>query len=414
MTIRMRAALLAGALAVTAGIARAESVTLQDAIARGVAAAPVLRAADAAVDAAQAGRRQADVRPNPTLSVEAENFAGTGGAIDQAQITAAYNQLVERGGKRQARVVLAEREIAVAEASRTVARLDLIAAIQRAFIDVLIADRVAEASAARLVTERALQREAVRRVRGYKDPLFVETRAAARVADAEIAADLAQVRRRSTRAALAAFWGGSGDGLEPGGALGMTALAGDANTAALSSADAALGDAAIARAGAAAVVEQTRAKQDYTWSGGVRVLPHTRDVALVAGIAIPLGRFDRNRGNIERAQAEHRRAGFAAAAAVQDRTRRLATLRAEADSALTRSDRIMAEVLPRARRALTQVREGYNRGGFTFRDIQDAADAIIAINADLVTAMTAYRDVQSEIDRLTGRFDAPQPLGATP
>lgn len=416
MKMRMRAALCAGALAVTAGAARAEPVTLQDAIARALAAAPALSAGDAAVDAAEAGRRQAGVRPNPTLSVEAENFAGTGdySVLEQPEITAAYNQTIERGGKRAARVALAERDVDVARATRAITRLDLIAAIQRAYIDVLIADRAAEAAAARLDTERDLQREALRRVRGYKDPLFVETRAAARVADAGIANDLAQARRKSSRAALAAFWGGSCEGLEPSGSFGMAALSAGAGRAALASADAALSEAEVARASAAVVVEQTRAQQDYTLSGGVRFLRQTDDVALVAGVTIPLGRFDRNRGNIERAQAERRRAEFAAEAARLDRARRVAGLRAEGQQAVTRADRIMAEVLPRARRALAQVRQGYNRGGFSFRDIQDAADAIIAAEAELVAAMTAYRDVQSDIDRLTGRFDAARPQGTRP
>ncbi|MEH6703088.1 MAG: TolC family protein, partial [Parasphingorhabdus sp.] len=49
---------------------------------------------------------------------------------------------------------------------------------------------------------------------------------------------------------------------------------------------------------------------------------------------------------------------------------------------------------------------GYNRGGFSFRDMQDAADAIIIAQDKWLTAMIEYRDLQTELDRLTGRFDA--------
>ncbi len=414
MSKYLRAAVLACGLTLASGAAIAQSLTLEEAVTKAIDAAPALRAGDAAIEGARAGRRQADVRPNPSVTVEAENFIGSGNysVFEQAEITAAYNQQIERGGKRAARVALAEREIGVAEAARTVTRLDLIAAVERAYIDVLIADRAAEAADDRLATEKALQREALRRVRGYKDPLFVETRAMARVADATIARDIAATRRGSARAQLAAFWGGTGDGIEPVGELARAI--GPGTQDGLASADAALARAEVARASAAVVVEQTRAKQDYTISGGARFLRGTNDVALVAGVTIPLGRFDRNQGNIARAQAERQRAEFAAEAARLDRLRRLAGLRAEADAALVRSQRIRAEVVPQARRALAQVREGYNRGGFTFRDIQDAADAITAADTDLIAALTAYRDVQSEIDRLTGRFDALQPLGARP
>jgi cobalt-zinc-cadmium efflux system outer membrane protein len=51
------------------------------------------------------------------------------------------------------------------------------------------------------------------------------------------------------------------------------------------------------------------------------------------------------------------------------------------------------------------VREGYNRGGFSFRDMQDAADAILASQDRWLEAIIQYRDLQTEIDRLTGRFD---------
>jgi len=51
------------------------------------------------------------------------------------------------------------------------------------------------------------------------------------------------------------------------------------------------------------------------------------------------------------------------------------------------------------------VREGYNRGGFRFSDVQDAADATVTVQQQWAEAMAEFRDAQSEIDRLTGRFD---------
>ena len=414
MSVFLRAALLAGALVLTGSAARAAPLTIEQAIAKAVDAAPAMRAGEASIEAARASRLQADVRPNPSVSVEAENFVGTGpfGVLRQAEITAEYSQPFERGGKRAARVALAEREVAVAEAARTIARLELIASIERAYIDVLIADRAAEAARDRLSIEQGLQREALRRVRGYKDPLFVETRAAARVADAAIARDIAETRRGTARSQLASFWGGDSKDIEPVGELARAIGAGPVDG--LANADAALIRAEADRAAAAVALEQTRATQDFTVSGGARFHRESNAVALVAGVSIPLGRFDRNQGNIARAQAEQRRIAFAAEAARLDRQRRLTGLQAEADAALVRSQRLRAEVLPRARRALVQVREGYNRGGFSFRDIQDAADAIIAADAELITALTAYRDVQSDIDRLTGRFDAVTPTGTRP
>src|SRR3546814_6504094 len=73
---------------------------------------------------------------------------------------------------------------------------------------------------------------------------------------------------------------------------------------ALAGADADVREAAIARASAEVVLEQSRATQDYNVGGGLRFMRETNDVALVDGISIPLWRFDQNEGNIERAQED--------------------------------------------------------------------------------------------------------------
>ena len=412
MTYSLRAALLAGALIVTGQAASAETVTLEKAIAKAVEAAPLLKADDAAVAAARAGRVQAGVKPNPSVTVEAENFVGTGsyGVLGQAEITATYNQPIERGGKRAARIALADKDVDVAQASANVTRLDLAASVQRAFFDVLIAKDVLQISRFRLATERELQTEALRRVRGYKDPLFVETRAAARVASARIGVEQAAFRMEAARDLLAGYWGGDGDDLTVDGAL----MAGDSIPLKLALSDVKLSEARVARAGAAVVVEETRRTQDYTVSGGTRFLRGTNDVVAVAGITIPIGRFDRNQGGIDRARAEKDRLSFAAEAARLEKLRRLASLRANAESAQVRADSLMEEVYPRAFRTLQQVREGYNRGGFSFRDIQDAADAILDVQDQWLEANTQYRDLQTEIDRLTGRFDPASSMETQP
>ena len=412
MHFKLRAAVMAGALAVTSQPVLAEPITLDEAIRRASEAAPLLQAGEAAISAAQAGARQAAVRPNPSIAVEGENLVGTGpyDVLRQSEVSVTYSQPFERGGKRAARIAFAQQEIGVAEASARIARLDLAAAVQRAYIDIQIADFTARISAERLETETGMQRETLRRVRGYKDPLFVETRAAARVAQARLARVEAQTRLANARNLLASFWAGAGADLQLADGLSLT----NASAMTVAAADQALRDAEIARARAGVVVEQSRATRDYTLSGGARYLRGTGDVALLAGVTIPLGRFDRNQGNIERAQAERQRMEFLAEAGRLERLRRLASLRADADAARTRADAIMAEVYPRTVRTLDQVREGYNRGGFNFRDMQDAADAIVAVQDQWLDAITRFRDTQTEIDRLTGRFDATAPMETNP
>ena len=403
MYMSLRAAFLAGAFAVVGTACLAEPISLDQAVDKAIEAAPILKANEAAIAAAEAGKRQADVRPNPVVSAETENFIGTG-PVDifrQAEVTFTYSQQIERGGKRAARIGLGESEVELAKARARAARLDIAANVQRAYIDAQIAATVVRIASERLGIERELQREALRRVRGYKDPLFVETRSAARVAEAELGLREAEFRLRNAQNALAAYWGGEGQTVEVAPDLNQQGSA----TTGLADADTAVAEAAIDRSRSAVVVEQTRATQDYTITGGLRYLRDTDDVAAVAGISIPIGRFDKNQGNIERAQAERRQTEFLAEADRLARLRRLASLRADSDAALTRANGIITDVYPKTVRTLEQVREGYNRGGFRFSDIEDASNAIIAAQESWLDAMNRYRDLQPEIDRLTGRFD---------
>lgn len=402
MPFFLRGALLAAALTIPVSAALAEPLSLEYAIARAIAATPLERAGDAAADAARAARMQAGVRPNPSITVEGENLVGSGtyNVLRQAEITATYSQPLEARAKREARVALADRELGVVAATRRLMRLELAATVQRAFLDVQIADATVAVAETRLGVEREMQREALRRVRGYKDPLFVETRASARVSQARIALDEARAKAAGARIGLATLVGADPAQLTLTGEL----LAEPAASVRLV-AETALAEAELARADAAVTVEATRRRQDWVVNGGARYLRGTDDVALVGGVTIPLGRFDRNQGNIARVQAERQRLVFIAEAQRLERLRRSAVLGAEGAAVRRRAIAIVIEVYPQTTKTLQQVRAGYARGGFTFRDMQDAADAIIQAQAEWLDAVTRYRDLRTDYDRLTGRFD---------
>src|SRR3546814_10608254 len=145
MHIRMRAVLLAGA-ALLAGSAWAQPLSLDQAVERAIAASPEISAGEAGVDAARADQIQARVRPNPTISVDMDNAAGTGGygLFKQSEMTVTYSQPIERGGKRSARMALAERAVVLAEPHWRVVRPDLAQQVRRAYTAAPTAGRGSE------------------------------------------------------------------------------------------------------------------------------------------------------------------------------------------------------------------------------------------------------------------------------
>lgn len=384
-----------------------ETLTLDSAIVRALAAAPEAESNAARLDALRAARRQAGVRPNPTIEVLGENVAGTGPyrLIDGVEVTASYAQTIERGNKREARIAMAEREIDIATAEALVQRLDIAERVQTAYVAALTAEAMIGVATERVRLARELRAEVMRRVREARDPLFAGTRADTRVAEAEVDLELALHARDAAFGRLAAFWGGSADGLEisldqffmldaPAPQLG----------GAIAPADLAIFEARARRAEAAIAVEQARRIQDPIVRGGVRYLNTTGDVALIGGISIPLGRNDTNRFNVERAQAERRRAEADIEVARVMRQRQLALARERVEETRHEAQAIYEQVFPGAMRTLEQVRAGFAQGGFRHADIDEAQTRLAEVRARMVRATAEYHQALVELDRLTGRF----------
>src|SRR3546814_16213692 len=96
-----------------------------------------------------------------------DNAAGTGGygLFKQSEMTVTYSQPIERGGKRSARMALAERGVVLAEAHWRVVRLDIAQQVQRAYIDVQIAEQMVWLAQDRVKLEKEMRTDAIPRDR---------------------------------------------------------------------------------------------------------------------------------------------------------------------------------------------------------------------------------------------------------
>ena len=378
-------------------------LSLDEALRRTLSADPSLAGVKARLDASKANVRQANVRPNPSLGMEVENFTGSGpfSTLGRTEATLSYQQTYERGGKRQARTALAQREIGLVEARAQIRRLDLAKAVQLAFVDVLAAQAEVAVAEERLAVALRAEREVSRRVAGARDPLFAGARAEAELAQARVSLDRAQTNGRDARAALAAYWSGSAEFSVPEDLFEDTRRPGGA-TAAVDTPDLKLLAVEQDIAAARIAVEQTRAVQDPTVSVGVRHLQDEGAVALVVGATIPLGRYDTNRGAIDRARAERAVITADLGAFQIEREREIARLIARRAAAAAEVKRTDAEVLPNAERAVTLVRDGFNRGGFSYLDVIAAQRALIDARTRRVEILKSFHQDGAALDRLTG------------
>lgn len=381
----------------------AEPLSLAEALSRSAASDPAQAGAQARARAGEAGVRQADVRPNPTLGLTVENLPtiGGGGIADRTEATLTYEQRLERGGDRPARVSLARAEGRVVQAEAVVRRLDRLEVVQRAWAEVLAAQAELEIAAERLQLAERFQAEVQRRVDMARDPLFAGARAEAELAQAQIDFDQAEIQARLTRAILSRFWSGVSDfSLDPADFVDTSAsreVAGE-----VAEADLIVFTAQREIADARVRVEQARATPDATVSVGVRSLWDDGAVGLVVGGSIPLGRYDRNQGAIDRARAEGLAAESDLAVARQEREREIARLQVQLASRALEARRIQEETLPQAERAVALVREGFNRGGFTYNDVISAQRALLETRARRVAVLKQFHIDRARLDRLTG------------
>ncbi|OYW27299.1 MAG: hypothetical protein B7Z44_12805 [Caulobacter sp. 12-67-6] len=379
------------------------ALSLTEALTKAATSDPTLAGSEARVAAAQANQRQAGVGPNPTLGVELENFAGTGAysLLDRTEATVSYQQTLERGGKREARTGRARAEVEVARLRRAVRTLDLLRDVQVSYAEAAAAEADLLIAQARFIAAHRSQTDIDRRVKAARDPLFAGSRADMMTAQAQIARDQAQDRARNARVELARFWGGGQEfrlALEP-----FFEAKGPVIPATLTVAHLALLEAERDVAVANIRLEQSRAVVDPTVRAGVRYLGDGNNLAFIVGGTIPLRRFDTNRSGIERAQAERNAAEADIEAARNAREREIAQLVARILSGTTEVERIRTEVIPPAMRAVEQVRDGFNRGGFSYLDVTEAERALADARARRVSVLRQYHLDQAALDRLTGR-----------
>lgn len=362
--------------------------------------------------AQQARSRQAALRPAPELSLEVENFAGLDAArgFDSSETTLALSQLVELGGRREARADVATAAYRLIDAERAARQLDVLAEVTRRFIVVAAGqERLRLARSAVTFAEQTVA-ASERRVKAAKSPHAELDRARIALDRIRLDEHRAAVGLETARRQLAAVWGESQTAIggqpfgEVQGDLFTLPVAGEfgALIERLAASPDFLRFASEARLREAELrLAATRRRPDLTLTGGIRHIEAEGEQALIAGVAIPLfsGRrsqteFAEARANRERVDTERRAAEIAAQATLYELHHRLE--RAIAEAATLRGD-----ILPRAREALAETEHAYARGRYSYLELVDAQREYLALQAGLIDTSADAHLLRAEIERLT-------------
>jgi cobalt-zinc-cadmium efflux system outer membrane protein len=406
MRVTLLAALAAMGWAVSPPVmaqSASPALTLEDAVARSLEASPLLNARDAAIAASGASIDQAGVRPNPQIEVEIENFTGSGPYSDfgSTETTVTYRQPLERGGKRRARVALAEAERGIARLERVRSAAEVAFETQQAWNAAQVAAALVVHGEERLQLAEEIAAIVHRRVRAARDPLAAGLKADNQVADARAGLDQARRTLDAAREALMAQWAGESSAVAIDGAAFFAMVDGPDG---IGAPDLAVSEAQIDRAGKSFELEKARAKQDPTIGIGMRRFEDGGDVAGVVSFSLPLTFFDRNRGNIDRAMAERQEAQWMLAETQRKQAAALRAARSAQAAARAEAAAIRDDMIPRATEAARSSRDGYDRGAFAYLEVADTQRAVIDLQARLIAALKKFHEAQAVIDRLTGRW----------
>lgn len=369
------------------------TLTLEQAIGLSLSSNPGLRAAGVGMAIADGARRQAGLLPNPELSVLRE-----GESRANRTRTVQISQPLELGGKRAARIAVAELDQALAADEVRVKAAELRADATAAYFDALAAQERVELAQGALALALKTSHAANRRVTAGKVSPVEETRANvatvhARLELTQANADLAGARRR-----LAAMWGSP---YAP-----QQRLAHPEPDAAalppLEMLEAQLESAPQLRHA------RTRREREQAQAGLERAqrlpdlsitLGHKKDheqgrSQAVLGVAIPLPVFHRNQGNVLSALHRAEQAALQIEVARLEAGQALADAYLRAEVAQQQIDAIRSDMLPAAQRALDAAMTGFGLGKFNFLDVLDAQRTLSQTRAQYLAALSGrYRAI---------------------
>jgi cobalt-zinc-cadmium efflux system outer membrane protein len=379
-------------------------LTLERTLALAEASAPSLQAAEAGVRATGAARDIAGLRPNPTFNSSLEYFGGSGQYRDlqSAEATVGVAQQIELGGKRSARVGVANAQGEQARVALLIAAADIRLAVTQAYLEAVAAER-------RFVTAReqaSIAGDAARaagiRVRAGRASPIEQQRADVVRINADAAVERAQRMSEVARGNLARRIGqpvtgaldlawfdrvqGSGPSVpvSPGGTLALTAARAEVTTA----------DAQVRLA-------RSQRIPDVTISAGARRIEQTNDTAAVVGLSIPIPLFNNGRASIAQASAQREQADAMRRAAEVDAAQSIANAQAEVANAATTARTASGPALAAALESARIARIGYREGKFGQLDLLDAERTLSETRTAAIDALAAYHDAKARLERLT-------------
>lgn len=348
-------------------------VSLKAALDRTLANNPLLRAKESESESYRHSIRQSDRLPNPQLTMSVENAYGTLDNFESSENTVSIGQLIELGGKRDARRNLAESEYAYSSAKSRKNLQQVKAAVSHDYIDLQKANaliviareehsavqQLAKIVAAKVGAGAVLAAE-ISRIQAIESKLMQE------IIHAEH--EIEEKERN-----LTVNWSGTPADLGKLPALG-TVTPEDIADSANENIQLLPFETAVTVAKHNREHEEAQGVPDLTLSAGYRRLEETNDNAVVGSISIPLPIFDRNSDGVAAANSRVQAAIQTLEANRQLQSLRRQNLVAEIHHFHEKLELHNDTLVPSLKKTMSELQKAYEVGKTGYGDLMDARD----------------------------------------
>lgn len=382
------------------------SLTLQQAVQRTLEQHPQLSVYLHQRDAFQGAIEQSSVGQRPTIGLMVEEFAGSGdyGSFDSAQSTLSINWVMQ-GSRVESRTATARVAASQVELQQQIAALDLSAQTARLFVQALVEEQRLRLAAQATAQARKAVTASNKRVEAGKSPDFEQLQAEVELAQRELEAEDLQHGLTSAYYQLSAQWGERGKRYRLAGDLlnmpviddidrQFERLQQNPNLALL----------ATQQRITASEMELARieAKPQWQFSLGVRRFEATDDVAMVAGVSVPLGSDRSSAGKMRRLQARQAQYASESDAVQRQLEIQLYVLLQEIKHSQHVIETLQERIIPALDKAERQATRAYESGRLGYPQWSDILHQKIGAQQDLLSAYEAIHLQHIELQRLTG------------
>lgn len=407
MLYRYCRCLVASFLSLLANLSAESILHLNTALERAYCSSATLSVAFSEIGIRQSEAYQMSLLPNPLLSIDTFNPDGFASKRNcDREINVTLTQFVELGGKRGLRQREAASQISLALLELEAAQLDISLAVRRAFIETMAAQEYLKAATEQQRIAQEICAAITSQEHVGKVGLLEAKKAEVICATAQRTLNKSQRTFEIFKKKLAALWGSDCPDFNEVSypLLHVSCLPSltEFNTRQANNPDLAKWNVKIMAAKQIVALEKAQRVPDIDISAG-----YENDwcgSSWTLGVAVPLPIFDRNQGNIGRAQKELYQLY---------EIQRDASLKLKIEIAVTYEDLLSAyydvvafknSIRPTASAAFNGAKESFFQGKQNYLELLDAQRTLFEVEEQYIDALTEYHQKKTDLHRLIGAY----------